>query len=79
MFSALPPDRQRQVRAAYRLFRDNPRHRSLQFKRVSASDPSLYSARIGAHDRALGLLEGDTVTRVWVGSHEDYNTVIRQR
>lgn len=73
LFAALPADAQRQVRAAYALFKQNPRHGSLQLKRVSSSDPSLYSARVGAHYRALGILEGDTITWIWVGTHEEYN------
>lgn len=79
LFAALPADAQQQVRAAYRLFKQNPRHGSLQFKRISPSDPSLYSARVGMHYRALGILEGDTVTWIWVGSHEAYNSIIRRR
>ena len=73
LFSQLPADAQRQTRAAYRLFLQNPRHPGLQFKRVSPSDSTLYSARVGAHYRVLGTLEGDTVTWFWIGTHEEYN------
>lgn len=76
LFSQLPADAQRQTRTAYRLFLANPRHGSLQFKRVSARDPSIYSARIGIHYRALGILDGDTVTWFWVGSHEEYDKLV---
>lgn len=75
LFDALPADAQRQTHAAYQLFKQNPRHGSLQFKRISPSDPTLYSARIGAHYRAIGILEDDTVTWIWVGTHEEYNTL----
>lgn len=53
-------------RAAYRLFLQNPRHPSLHFKQVSAAHPEFHSARIGAHYRALGILDGDTVTWFWI-------------
>lgn len=79
LFAALPADAQRQVRAAYHLFKQNPRHGSLQFKRISPSDPSLYSTRVGMRYRALGVLEDDTVTWIWVGSHEEYNNIVRRR
>ncbi len=79
LFAALPEEVRRQVRVAYRLFTQNPRHASLRFKRISPSDPALYSARIGLHYRALGLLEGDTVTWIWVGSHEEYDAIIARR
>lgn len=73
LFDTLPSDAQQQATAAYQLFKQNPRHPSLQFKRVSPSDPRVYSVRIGSHYRALGLLEGDTVTWIWIGTHEEYN------
>jgi hypothetical protein len=72
LFDALPADAQRQAREAYELFKENPRHGGLQFKRISASDPRVYSARIGNHYRAVGLLEGNTVTWIWIGTHEEY-------
>jgi hypothetical protein len=73
LFDALPANAQEQARAAYELFKQNPRHPSLHFKRISPSDPRAYSVRIGSHYRAIGLLEGDTVTWVWIGTHEAYN------
>jgi hypothetical protein len=73
LFDALPEQAQRQARANYALFKSNPRHPSLQFKSIGRRDPSLYSARAGAHYRAIGFLNGDTVTWFWIGSHEAYN------
>jgi hypothetical protein len=73
LFDALPVEAQRQARADYQLFKKNPRHPSLQFKSIGRRDPSIYSARAGAHYRAIGFLEGDTVTWFWIGTHEDYN------
>lgn len=78
LFAALPADAQRQVRAAYRLFKQNPRHGGLRFKGISPSDPTIYSARVGDHYRAIGLLEGDTITWTWVGTHEEYNNITRR-
>lgn len=74
---ALPLDMQRQARDAYNLFQTNPRHPSLRFKRISPSDSSMYSARVGGHYRVIGKLKGDTVIWDWIGSHEDYNALIR--
>jgi hypothetical protein len=66
----------RQARSAYRLFRDNPRHPSLQFKRVHPSLP-IYSARISGDYRAVGSFSGDTVVWFFVGSHADYDRLLR--
>lgn len=79
LLAALPADAQRQARAAYELFKQNPRHPSLQFKRIRPSDEALYSARVGDHYRAIGLLEGDTVYWTWIGTHEQYNSVTHRR
>ncbi|WIG60022.1 MAG: hypothetical protein OJF49_002770 [Ktedonobacterales bacterium] len=73
LFDALPKRAQRQARADYQLFKQNPRHPSLQFKPIGKRDPSIYSARAGEHYRAIGILDGDTVTWFWIGTHEDYN------
>lgn len=75
LFDALPAEAQKQARDAYEIFKDNPRHNSLQFKRISPTDPRVYSVRIGQHYRAIGKLEGDTVTWVWIGTHEEYNNL----
>jgi hypothetical protein len=57
----LPPAVQEQARKNYRLWRINPAHSSLHFKRVHSHEP-LYSVRVGLGWRALGLLEEGTIT-----------------
>ena len=71
----LPVDARKQAFTAYRTFKRDPYHASLQFKRVSTAEP-LYSVRIGLHYRALAIFEGDTVTWFWIGSHADYDKLI---
>ena len=51
----LPPEIQELARKAYRLFRENPAHPSLHFKKVHYREP-VYSARVSLGYRALGLL-----------------------
>ncbi len=67
----LPPNIQRKANKAYRVWKTNPFNKGLFFKRVNDEYP-LYSVRIGRDYRALGVLEGDTVTWSWIGSHDDY-------
>ncbi len=69
-FRALPAAVQAQARKNYRLLKQNPYHPSLHFKRVHPHE-ALYAVRIGRGWRALGLLEDDTVTWFWIGSHAD--------
>lgn len=69
---ALPPEIRQRARKAYKLWRDNPAHPSLFFKRVKEGQP-VYSVRIGLGYRALGLLKADTVTWFWIGTHDEYD------
>jgi hypothetical protein len=53
------------------LWRANPGHPSLSFKRIHQADP-VYSLRVSRDYRALG----DTVTWFWIGSHADYDKLL---
>ncbi len=71
----VPEDVRRKARKNYRLWLDNPRHPSLGFKPIGAT--GIWSVRVGIGWRALGLVEDDTITWFWIGSHADYDTLIR--
>jgi hypothetical protein len=75
-FAALPSDVQRQARKAYRQFSSDPNHPSLHFKEVHPSRP-IYSARVSLGYRALGMKEADEIVWFWIGSHSDYDKLIR--
>jgi len=75
-YAQLPEHVRRRAREAYRLFRDNPEHPSLRFKQVHATRP-IYSARVGLGYRALALRDGDVVVWFWIGTHADYDQLIR--
>jgi hypothetical protein len=76
-FAALPEPVKAQARKTYRLWRQNPSHPGLHFKRVHHREP-IFSARVGLGWRVLGLLEGDTVTWFWIGSHADYDRMLER-
>jgi mRNA-degrading endonuclease RelE of RelBE toxin-antitoxin system len=61
----------RRARKAFRLWAQNPFHPSLRFKCINAEE-DIWSVRITLGYRAIGVLEGDTVTWFWIGSHDDY-------
>jgi len=75
-YKGLPSEVRRKTRATYKLWRDNPAHPSLFFKRVKENQP-LYSVRVGLAHRAVELLKGDTITWFWVGNHNDYDRLIK--
>ena len=59
------------ARKAYRLWAENPFYPSLQFKYINHEE-NIWSVRITKNYRALGILDGDTVTWFWIGKHDDY-------
>jgi len=62
--------------AAYLLFRNNPRHPSLHFKRMNTREP-IVSVRIGREYRAVGIArEPGAILWFWIGPHEDYETIL---
>lgn len=68
----LPASVQEQAAKAYALWRSDPYHNSLQFKRVSQRQP-IYSARISLDYRVLGLLQDDRIYWFWIGAHVEYD------
>lgn len=74
-YRELPPEIRVLAQKAYRLFRENPRHPSLNFKKVHDRDP-IYAVRITLGCRALGLLEDDAITWFWIGSHAEYDRLL---
>ena len=77
LFASLPLHVQRQARQAYRLFRQNAAHPGLRFKRVH-DIPPIYSARVGIGYRAVGVLDRETIAWFWIGSHANYNRLLKQ-
>jgi hypothetical protein len=54
-------DVQKRARKNFRLWKNDPRHPSLQFKKVHPTEP-IYSARVGRSYRALADVEGNVAT-----------------
>ena len=76
-FRKLPPNVQRQARAAYRLWKQDAFHPSLQFKQVHSREP-IYSVRIGIGWRAVGVMSQGEMVWFWIGSHADYDRLLSQ-
>lgn len=74
-YRGLPIKIKEAARKAYRLFREDAGHPSLQFKKVHDREP-LYSVRVTLGYRALGLLEGDEITWFWIGTHAEYDRLL---
>ena len=70
-YHALDSTIQRRARKAYALWAENPFHPSLRFKCINSAE-NIWSVRITRGVRALGILDGDTVTWFWIGGHDAY-------
>ncbi|MGJ4915696.1 ParE family toxin-like protein [Bradyrhizobium oligotrophicum] len=56
----------------FELLKRDPRHPSLQFKKVGR----FWSARVGLRYRALATEVDDGYLWFWIGSHADYDKLI---
>ena len=77
LFASLPSGVQRQAKDAYRLFQLNPRHPGLHFKQVHPVPP-IYSARVGIGYRAVGVIDGNDIVWYWIGSHAEYDQLLKR-
>ncbi len=72
-YRALSPAAQALADKAFALLKADPRHPSLAFKKVGR----FWSARVGIRHRVLGVDVADGVLWFWIGSHADYDKLIR--
>ena len=68
-FRNLPERVKQTARKNYSLWKENPSHPSVEFKKLNASIP-VYSVRAGIGWRAVGIMkDSDTIVWFWIGSH----------
>ena len=60
------------ARKAFRLFEEDPLHPSLRFKKLGGSD-LIWSVRVSAQYRAVGERRGNTISWVWIGTHNEFD------
>lgn len=75
LYAKLPAHVQQKAKRAYRLFRQNPNHPGLNFKKVDLRN-GIYSARVGIGYRVLGQFVGEDIIWFWIGSHSDYDHLL---
>jgi hypothetical protein len=77
LYRALPQTVREQARQSYALFQQNPHHPGLRFRQVHPARP-IFSARVGLQYRAVGVRDGNDIFWFWIGSHADYDRLLRQ-
>ena len=77
MLATLPSDIRQHAREVYKLFNQNPNHPSLNLKKVHPIR-SIYSVRVGMNYRAVGELDESDMIWFWIGSHGEYDKLLRR-
>ena len=72
-YAALPKQTQKLADKAFQRLKDNPRHPSLQLKKVG----QIWSARISINCRALAVEDGEGLVWIWIGDHAEYDKLLR--
>jgi hypothetical protein len=72
-YNSLPADVQRLAIKQYRIWLQNPRHPSVRFKKVG----NYWSARVSDDHRAAGILDGDTLIWFFIGTHSEYELLLK--
>ena len=76
-FRRLPDRIKNLARKNYKIWKANPVHPSVDFKRVGKKSP-IYSIRVGIGWRALGLKERNKMLWFWIGSHAEYDKLLNK-
>ena len=71
-YRRLPREVQELADKSFELLKTDPYHPSLHFKKIGGAN-QLWSARVGAHYRALGIEKPEGIVRFWIGIHADYD------
>ena len=64
-----------QARRAYRLFKTDPNHPSLEFKKLPPHD-DIWSVRVTLDYRAIGQRDGESIVWFFIGSHAAYDALL---
>ena len=73
-YRQLPQEVQRTADKNYRLLAEDLYHPSLPFKKIR---DDLWSVRVGLRYRALATMQGDDYLWFWIGSHAEYDRLIK--
>ncbi len=77
-FAQLPDRVKQTARKNYQLWKQNPTHPSLEFKKLNTQEP-LYSVRVGLGWRAVGVEKAEnTIVWFWIGSHSEYDKLLKK-
>ena len=73
LYAKLPRGIKKLAQRNYTLFRQNPNHPSLRFKKIGRR----WSVRVGLQYRAVAVEAEDGLLWTWIGNHADYERLIK--
>jgi mRNA-degrading endonuclease RelE of RelBE toxin-antitoxin system len=71
----LPQEIQDLADKNFEILKTDSHHPSLHLKRIGGTK-HLWSVRVGAHYRALGLDKPDGIVWFWIGTHAEYGKLL---
>lgn len=74
-FNRLPKIVQERAKKQFELLKENSSHPSLHFKKLG----KFWSVRISDFYRALAIKDEDDYIWVWIGTHDDYEKMIKRK
>ena len=72
-YNALSIDVQKTADKNFELLKFDPKHPSLHLKKIDG----LWSVRVGLSYRALGIDHKEGIAWIWIGSHAEYDRLIK--
>jgi hypothetical protein len=72
-YNKLAPDIRSQADKQFELLKRDPRHPSLQLKKVG----KIWSVRVNLAFRALAVEDAEDFVWFWIGDHREYERLIR--
>jgi hypothetical protein len=74
-YGKLPGPVQKISKKNFELLKTDPSYPSIHFKKVG----KFWSARIGLDYRALAIEDGEDFIWVWIGTHDEYERMIKEK
>ncbi len=75
LFEHLPDSVQKTAKKNFELLKTDSFHPSLHFKKTG----KFWSIRAGVNFRALAVEDGPDFIWVWIGTHDEYERIIKQQ
>jgi hypothetical protein len=72
-YNKLPVSIQNIADEAFRMLKKDKNHPSLHLKKIK----NIWSVRVGIKYRALGVAKDSNIVWFWIGSHDDYDKLIK--